>query len=121
MVFPLDAPRGVPRSRTPLRLASASYRRSYVALHQTLVRTAPRPVKYKLSQEAMVDSISVIGSGKLGGPMVACFAAAGFRVKAVDVNPQKVEAINRGLPPVNEPGLAELMQETGGRLTATRD
>jgi len=69
----------------------------------------------------MVDSISVIGLGKLGGPMVACFAAAGFRVKAADVNPQKVDAVNRGLPPVHEPGLAELMKETGGRLTATCD
>jgi len=69
----------------------------------------------------MVSSISVIGLGKLGSPMVACFAAAGFRVTAVDFNPQKVEAVNRGLPPVNEPGLAELMKEAGDRLTATRD
>jgi UDPglucose 6-dehydrogenase len=69
----------------------------------------------------MVNSVSVIGIGKLGAPMVACFAAAGFRVTAVDLNPQKVEAVNRGLPPVNEPGLAELMKEAGDRLTATRD
>src|SRR5215469_14366253 len=52
--------------------------------------------------------------------MVACFAARGFRVKAVDLNPQKVDAVNRGVPPVNEPGLAELMKEAGSCLTATR-
>jgi UDPglucose 6-dehydrogenase len=69
----------------------------------------------------MNSSLSVIGIGKLGAPMMACFAAAGFRVTAVDLVPQKVEAVNRGLPPINEPGLAELMKEAGDRLTATHD
>src|SRR5215469_14257484 len=69
----------------------------------------------------MVSSISLIGIGKLGAPMVACLAARGFRVKAVDLNPQKVDAINRGLPPVNEPGLAELIKEAGSCLTATHN
>src|SRR5215469_7168928 len=68
-----------------------------------------------------MNSLSVIGIGKLGAPMMACFAAAGFRVTAVDLVPQKVEAVNHGLPPINEPGLAELMKEAGDRLTATRD
>jgi UDPglucose 6-dehydrogenase len=68
-----------------------------------------------------VNSVSVIGIGKLGAPMVACLAARGFRVIAVDINPQKVDAINRALPPVNEPGLAELMKEAGSLLTATRN
>ena len=68
-----------------------------------------------------MESVSVIGIGKLGAPMVACIAARGFRVKAVDLNPQKVEAINCGLPAVNEPGLAELMKEAGSQLTATRN
>src|SRR5437016_3776601 len=67
-----------------------------------------------------VNSVSVIGIGKLGGPMVACLAASGFRVIAVDINPQKVDAINRGVPPVNEPGLEDLMKQAGSRLTATR-
>lgn len=67
-----------------------------------------------------MDSVSVIGIGKLGAPMVACLAASGFTVKAVDLNPQKVDAVNRGVPPVNEPGLEELMKEAGNRLTATR-
>ena len=32
-----------------------------------------------------MNSLSVIGIGKLGAPMMACFAAAGFRVTAVDL------------------------------------
>jgi UDPglucose 6-dehydrogenase len=69
----------------------------------------------------MLTSVSVIGLGKLGAPLAACFAARGFNVHAVDINPQKVDSINRGVPPVHEPGLAELLRESGGRLSATRD
>ena len=69
----------------------------------------------------MLSSVSVIGLGKLGAPMAICFAARGFAVHAVDVNPQKVEAISRGVPPVHEPGLAELLAESGGRISATKD
>jgi UDPglucose 6-dehydrogenase len=69
----------------------------------------------------MVSSVSVIGLGKLGAPMAACFAARGFNVHAVDLNPQKVDAISRGVPPVHEPGLAELLAESSGRISATRD
>jgi UDPglucose 6-dehydrogenase len=69
----------------------------------------------------MVSSLSVIGLGKLGAPMAACFAARGFTVHAVDINPQKVDAIGRGVPPVHEPGLAELLAESRGRISATKD
>ena len=69
----------------------------------------------------MVSSVSVIGLGKLGAPMAACFATRGFQVIAVDVDPQKVDAIGRGLSPVREPGLTELLQESKGRLVATQD
>ena len=69
----------------------------------------------------MLKSISVIGLGKLGSPLAAAFAARGFRVAGVDTDKNKVEAIQKGLPPVNEPGLAELMGECEGRLTATTD
>lgn len=69
----------------------------------------------------MVESISVIGLGKLGSPLAASFAARGFRVTGVDLDEQKVEAINRGLPPVREPGLEELIRESDGRLSATQN
>src|SRR5579859_2238288 len=69
----------------------------------------------------MVRSISVLGLGKLGAPLAAAFAARGFRVTGADVDAKKVEAIRRGEAPVREPGLAELIQETEGRLIATCD
>lgn len=51
--------------------------------------------------------------------MAVCFAARGFTVHAVDINPQKVDCIHRGVPPVHEPGLAELLRGAGGRITAS--
>jgi UDPglucose 6-dehydrogenase len=69
----------------------------------------------------MVQSISVMGLGKLGSPIAACFAAAGFQVRAVDVDAQKVDALSRGEAPVHEPGLAELIRESQGRLHASLD
>jgi UDPglucose 6-dehydrogenase len=69
----------------------------------------------------MVQSISIVGLGKLGAPLAACFAARGFEVCAVDADAQKIEALNRGMPPVHEPGLAELIRESQGRLKGSQD
>jgi UDPglucose 6-dehydrogenase len=63
----------------------------------------------------------VIGLGKLGSPLAACLAAKGLSVVGVDSDPRKIDAINQGKPPVNEPGLAELLGQTQGRLTAASD
>jgi UDPglucose 6-dehydrogenase len=65
--------------------------------------------------------LSVIGLGKLGSPMVACFAAKGHRVIGVDLNERFVRLLNEGKPPVSEPGLEELLKQSGGRLRATTD
>ncbi len=69
----------------------------------------------------MKKSISVIGLGKLGAPMAACFAAKGFRVIGVDQDPYRVEAMKHGESPVFEPGLEELLRVSGNRLTAIQD
>jgi UDPglucose 6-dehydrogenase len=69
----------------------------------------------------MNEKISVIGLGKLGAPMAACFAAKGFDVVGVDVDPRKVEAINRHESPIFEPGLAEMIASGAGHLKATQD
>jgi UDPglucose 6-dehydrogenase len=68
----------------------------------------------------MPTSVSVIGMGKLGAPMVAAMAARGIRAIGVDSDAAKVEAIERGLPPVFEPRLAETLILAQGRLTATQ-
>ena len=65
--------------------------------------------------------ISIIGLGKLGAPMAAVMAHKGNSVVGVDVNPGYVAAIQQGLPPVNEPGLAELITANRERLSATVD
>src|SRR4029077_17114634 len=45
----------------------------------------------------------------------------GFRITAVDVDKRKVDAIKRGEAPVHEPGLAGVMQESGGRRRGAED
>jgi len=63
--------------------------------------------------------LSIIGLGKLGAPMAAVMAHKGHTVIGVDVNPAYVTAIQQGRPPVNEPGLADMIHANRERLTAT--
>ena len=67
-----------------------------------------------------MSSVSVFGLGKLGLPIVACFAHKGYRVIGVDVDPKIIEAVNEGKSPIYEPGLAELLEESGD-FSATSD
>jgi UDPglucose 6-dehydrogenase len=68
-----------------------------------------------------VQTLAVIGLGKLGAPMVACFASKGFDVIGVDVDPAKAETVADGRAPVFEPGLDELLQANAARISATAD
>jgi UDPglucose 6-dehydrogenase len=68
-----------------------------------------------------IGALSVVGLGKLGAPMVACLAAQGFDVVAVDVDEQKVAAIADGRAPIFEPQLDELLAENRARIHATTD
>src|SRR5688500_4871249 len=65
--------------------------------------------------------VSVFGLGYVGSVSAACFAADGHDVVGVDVNPDKVAAVNSGRSPIVEPGLEELLASavTEGRLRAT--
>jgi len=63
--------------------------------------------------------ISVVGLGRLGAPMCACFAAKGFNVIGVDIDPKKVQDLNNRFAPVSETGLQQLLREPGLCLTAT--
>lgn len=65
--------------------------------------------------------VSVIGLGKLGAPMVACFASKGHRVIGVDLRQDFVDQINQGRAPVFEPQLAEMLAAHRGRISATTD
>src|SRR3954462_12871636 len=68
-----------------------------------------------------IKSISVCGLGKLGGCIAATYAARGFTVVGIDVDADKIRRVNAGVPPVDEPLLAEMMAEAKGRLRATDD
>jgi UDPglucose 6-dehydrogenase len=68
-----------------------------------------------------IERVSVCGLGKLGACIAATFAARGFEVLGVDIDPEKVRKINEGLPPVEEPLLAETITAGRGRLRATTD
>ena len=55
------------------------------------------------SESEAPRALAVIGLGKLGSPMAAVFAAKGFDVVGADLNGTYVDAINRGIAPVDEP------------------
>ena len=67
-----------------------------------------------------MSTISVFGIGKLGLPIMVCLAHKGYRVIGVDVDPKNIEAVNERRPHIYEPGLAELLRESGD-LSATSD
>src|SRR5688572_2119748 len=67
----------------------------------------------------VLESISVVGVGKLGACVAAAFAMRGKNVVGVDLRPDVVEAILNGRAPASEPGLQEAIDATGGRLSAT--
>jgi len=68
-----------------------------------------------------IESASVFGLGKLGSCIAATIAQQGIPVVGVDVDPEKVRRINEGLPPVEEPLLAETITNGRSRLRATLD
>lgn len=55
----------------------------------------------------------------MGAPMAAVMAHKGHSVIGVDLNPAYVAALQQGLAPVNETGLAEMIHANRERLTAT--
>jgi UDPglucose 6-dehydrogenase len=66
-----------------------------------------------------IKSASVFGLGKLGACIAATLAQQGLEVLGVDIDPEKVRLVNEGLPPVEEPLLAETIRAGRSRLRAT--
>ncbi|MGH8019524.1 MAG: UDP-glucose dehydrogenase family protein [Opitutaceae bacterium] len=66
--------------------------------------------------------VSVIGTGYVGLVSGVCLAEKGHEVVCVDLDPGKVERINRADPPIHERGLDELLKKNAGtHLRATTD
>src|ERR1035438_578417 len=68
-----------------------------------------------------LQTASVCGLGKLGACIAATLAQRGFAVTGIDIDPEKVQKINAGKPPVEEPMLAETVTAGHARLRATQD
>ncbi len=66
--------------------------------------------------------VSVIGTGYVGIVTGVCFAEKGHQITCVDVDQAKVDSINKGVPPIYERGLGDLLKKhVGGRLRASTD
>lgn len=66
--------------------------------------------------------VSVLGTGYVGLVSGICLAEKGHRVCCVDIDPDKVEKTNRGVPIIHEEGLDALLKKNiGGRFRATTD
>ena len=67
--------------------------------------------------------IAVVGSGYVGLVSGACLADFGHDVVCIDTDAAKIEALQRGVIPIYEPGLEEIVAKNGkaGRLRFTTD
>jgi UDPglucose 6-dehydrogenase len=68
-----------------------------------------------------IQTASVCGLGKLGACIAATLAQRGFAVTGIDIDAEKVQKINAGKPPVEEPLLAETIAAGRAHLRATQD
>lgn len=66
-----------------------------------------------------MPTISVIGLGKLGAPLLATVVSRGFEVIGVDIDWQVVEKIKRVKAPVEEPQLTQLLIKYKSKIGAT--
>ena len=68
-------------------------------------------------------TIAVLGVGYVGLTTSACFSSLGHQVVAADIDQIKIDALNRGICPIVEVGLEELLNEgiAKGKLAFVTD
>jgi UDPglucose 6-dehydrogenase len=68
----------------------------------------------------MDKKLSLVGLGKLGLCLAACYADVGIDVLGIDIEERVVDNVNKGISPIQEPKLDELIWRLGGKnLRAT--
>ena len=72
---------------------------------------------------ARETGVCTLGLWHLGSVVSACLAEKGYRVTGYDPDQDRVRSLARGVPPLHEPALPELIQAglASGRLSFTND
>lgn len=65
--------------------------------------------------------IAIAGTGYVGLVTGVCMAEHGHQVTCVDIDAKKIEIMQKGVSPIYEPGLDELMEKNAANLVFTTD